>query len=77
MREDAVQTRALTRLMMPSLPSSDVVAKHAAIDRKRVYATGMSNGGFMTNRWLAKSTMFFAAFAPVSGLYKHQPRLGL
>ena len=47
----------------------DVVAKHAAIDRKRVYATGMSNGGFMTNRVACQVNDVFAAFAPVSGLF--------
>lgn len=36
------------------------------IDPARVYATGMSNGGFMTNRLACEAADLFAAVAPVS-----------
>lgn len=37
------------------------------IDKKRIYATGMSNGGFMSNRVGCELADIFAAVAPVSG----------
>ena len=40
-----------------------------AIDSKRVYATGMSNGGGMANRVGCDMSRVFAAIAPVSGAY--------
>jgi polyhydroxybutyrate depolymerase len=36
------------------------------IDRKRMYASGMSNGGMMTHRLACESPERFAAFAPVA-----------
>ena len=39
----------------------------AKVDLKRVYATGMSNGGFMTNRLGCEASEMVAAIAPVSG----------
>ncbi len=42
------------------------VAKHRAIDRKRIYATGMSNGGMLTYQLAAARPQWFAAIAPVS-----------
>ncbi len=40
------------------------------IDRRRVYVTGFSNGGFMTIRLACTSSNFFAGFAAVgAGLY--------
>ncbi|MEZ4384554.1 MAG: PHB depolymerase family esterase [Nannocystaceae bacterium] len=36
------------------------------VDPARIYATGMSNGGFMTNRLACEANDLFAAFAPVS-----------
>lgn len=38
------------------------------IDSTRVYATGMSNGGFMSHRIGCEASDVFAAIAPVSGL---------
>jgi polyhydroxybutyrate depolymerase len=38
------------------------------IDAKRVYATGMSNGGFLTQRLACEAADLFAAFAPVAGV---------
>jgi polyhydroxybutyrate depolymerase len=37
------------------------------IDRRRVYATGMSNGAMMAYRLAAESPEYFAAIAPVAG----------
>lgn len=37
------------------------------VDRKRVYATGMSNGGFMSFRLACDAGDVFAAVAPVAG----------
>jgi polyhydroxybutyrate depolymerase len=38
------------------------------IDPKRVYVTGMSNGGFMAQRLACEAADIFAAFAPVAGV---------
>lgn len=38
-----------------------------AFDESRIFATGMSNGGFMTNRVGCELSSIFAAIAPVSG----------
>jgi polyhydroxybutyrate depolymerase len=47
------------------------VVEHAAqrlcIDRARVYATGMSNGGYMSHRLACEASDVFAAVAPVAG----------
>ena len=40
------------------------------IDSSRIYATGMSNGGGMTNRLGCEMADVFAAIAPVSGNYQ-------
>jgi polyhydroxybutyrate depolymerase len=42
------------------------VSKAACIDSKRVYATGMSNGGFMAHRVACEAADIFAAVAPVA-----------
>ncbi len=39
------------------------------IDAKRVYATGISNGGGMANRLACEQAGIFAAIGPVSGAY--------
>jgi polyhydroxybutyrate depolymerase len=39
----------------------------ANIDAKRIYATGMSNGGILTQRLACEATDVFAAVAPVAG----------
>ena len=40
----------------------------ACVDRRRIYATGMSNGGFMTHRLGCEAADLFAAIAPVAGV---------
>lgn len=42
----------------------DQVAAEANIDRRRVYSTGLSNGGFMTHRLACEAADVFAAFVP-------------
>jgi len=37
------------------------------VDPKRIYATGMSNGGMLVNRLACEATDVFAAIAPVAG----------
>jgi polyhydroxybutyrate depolymerase len=44
-----------------------------AIDRSRVYSTGFSNGGFMSNRLACEASDVFAAIAPVSGILAPLP----
>lgn len=44
------------------------------IDSHRIYATGFSNGGGMTNMLACKLAARFAAFAPVSGAYPAVPQ---
>lgn len=43
------------------------VSRRAAVDAKRVYATGMSNGGMMAQRLACEAADLFAAIAPVAG----------
>ncbi len=45
----------------------DDVSTRLSIDGKRVYATGMSNGGFMSHRLGCEASDMFAAVAPVAG----------
>ena len=45
----------------------DELAKENKIDRGRVFATGISNGGFMSHRLAAEASDVFAGIAPVSG----------
>jgi polyhydroxybutyrate depolymerase len=42
----------------------DQVAQQARVDRRRVYSTGLSNGGFMTHRLACEADDLIAAFAP-------------
>lgn len=44
------------------------VKTRACIDPKRVYATGMSNGGFMSHRLACEAADSIAAIAPVAGV---------
>ena len=44
------------------------IQKRVCVDAKRIYATGMSNGGFMSQRLGCDAADLFAAIAPVSGL---------
>jgi polyhydroxybutyrate depolymerase len=43
------------------------LGRHVAIDNSRVYATGMSNGGFMSYRLACDAADVFVAVAPVAG----------
>jgi polyhydroxybutyrate depolymerase len=43
------------------------------IDEKRVYSTGMSNGGYLTHRNGCESADLFAAIAPVAGVLGIDP----
>jgi polyhydroxybutyrate depolymerase len=45
---------------------ADVLAR-ACADKRRVYATGFSNGGFMSNRIGCEAADMFVAIAPVGG----------
>jgi polyhydroxybutyrate depolymerase len=42
--------------------------KTLCIDERRIYATGMSNGGFMSHRLACEAADLFAAVAPVSAV---------
>ena len=44
------------------------IASRACIDQKRVYSTGMSNGGFMSHRLACEASDLVAAIAPVDGI---------
>ena len=44
----------------------EAIEAEACVDPARIFATGMSNGGFMTNRLACEANDLFAAFAPVS-----------
>ena len=46
----------------------DAIAAEYCIDPKRVYATGMSNGGFMSHRLACELPDKIAAIAPVAGV---------
>jgi polyhydroxybutyrate depolymerase len=43
------------------------VSKHANVDPKRIYATGLSNGGMMSYRLACEAADVFTAVAPGSG----------
>jgi len=45
----------------------DRLADEFPIDRRRIYATGMSNGGMMAHRLAAEASDVIAAVAPVAG----------
>ncbi len=45
----------------------DEVESMLCVDRRRVYATGMSNGGFMSHRLACEMSDRIAAIAPVAG----------
>ena len=48
---------------------------HLPVDPSRVYATGMSNGGFMANRIGCELSSVVAAIAPVSGPLMENPSI--
>lgn len=45
-----------------------LITKDWCIDPKRIYATGFSNGGFLSHRLACEMADVFAAVAPVSGV---------
>jgi len=49
------------------------LAAQLCIDDRRVYATGMSNGGFMSHRLACEAADIFAAVAPVSAVNGTEP----
>lgn len=55
--DDVSFVRALVARLVQELP----------IDRRRIYATGMSNGGMMSHRLAAEAGDLIAAAAPVAG----------
>lgn len=44
------------------------LAQRGCIDRSRVYATGMSNGGFMSHRLACEAADLIAAIGPIAGV---------
>ena len=50
-----------------SIAVVDDVAARVCLDRKRVYATGMSAGGVMAHRLACEAAHVFAAIGPVAG----------
>jgi len=52
------------------------VARHHPVDRARVYATGMSNGGMLTYQLAAMHPDWFAAVAPVAAAIGGMTRAG-
>ena len=59
--DDGVDDVAYTRALL------DDLAKAVPIDRKRLFVTGMSNGGMMSYRLACEAADLFAAAAPVAG----------
>lgn len=57
-RDDVAYTKALLKELQEKL----------CVDNKRVYATGMSNGGHLAFRLGCEAADLFAAIAPVAGL---------
>jgi poly(3-hydroxybutyrate) depolymerase len=51
----------------------DAVAADANIDRARIYATGHSNGGYMSSRLACEAADVFAGVAPVAGFIALYP----
>lgn len=45
----------------------DELEKRLCVDRRRIYATGMSNGGFLSHRLACELSTRLAAIAPVAG----------
>ena len=51
----------------------DQVAQQARVDRRRVYVTGISNGGFMSHRLACEAADTFAAYAPMAAFIGVSP----
>jgi len=65
-RDDVQFIRDLVAHIVDLIPKATEDAMQ--IDQTRVYATGMSNGGFLTNRLACEARDLFAAVAPVAGV---------
>ena len=50
----------------------DLVAEETCIDRSRVYAAGMSNGGYLSHRLGCEASDVIAAIAPVVGSFSKE-----
>jgi len=65
-RPDVLFIRDLVAHVVAQIPAE---TEHTMeVDVSRVYATGMSNGAFFTNRLACEARDLFAAVAPVSGV---------
>lgn len=51
----------------------DLIEKDWCIDKKRIFATGMSNGGFFSHRLACELSDRIAAVAPVAGVLGIEP----
>lgn len=51
----------------------DELSDELCIDPRRIYATGMSNGGFLSHRLACELSGTFAAIAPVAGVLGVEP----
>jgi len=80
--DDSKQVFDAGRLDFSSAPRNDVdfsraivddVASRACVDRRRVYSTGMSNGGRMSYRIGCEAADLVAAIAPVAGVLSLAP----
>lgn len=60
-RDEQVDDMAFVRALLADLP------RHVAIDKRRVFATGMSNGGMLTYRLACDMAEHFRAIASVAG----------
>jgi len=66
-QEENVDDVGFVRAMVAELESE------ANIDSKRIYATGLSNGGILSQRLACEASDLFAAIAPVAGTLNFQP----
>ena len=66
-RQENVDDVGFVRAMVAELQAQ------VNIDSKRVYATGMSNGGILSHRLACEASDLFAAIAPVAGTLNFQP----
>jgi polyhydroxybutyrate depolymerase len=66
-QEEAVDDVGFVRAMVEDVRSM------AAIDARRIYASGMSNGGILSHRLGCEAADLFAAIAPVAGTLNYSP----
>lgn len=66
-RQENVDDVGFVRAMVADLQAQ------VNIDAKRIYATGMSNGGILSHRLACEASDLFAAIAPVAGTLNFQP----